>query len=115
MFLIKKLYCICYFVKYRVIKIYAFYKNRCLPAEPGLKKRLRRFAPADFFSFLNLPTASTNYKTNLYFDNQHIKFTTVIALVQVESEHSKYLFPDAGFYSAGYFGKFRFYDSVKLL
>ena len=37
--------------------------NRRLSAEPGLKKRLPHFVCADFFSFLNLPTASIYIKS----------------------------------------------------
>ena len=41
-----------------LLEITDLQENRRLSAEPGLKKRLPHYVCADFFSFLNLPTAS---------------------------------------------------------
>ena len=59
-----------------LLEITDLQENRRLSAEPGLKKRLPHYVCADFFSFLNLPTASMLNKINTFSNYSETRHST---------------------------------------
>ena len=59
-----------------LLEITDLQENRRLSAEPGLKKRLPHYVCADFFSFLNLPTASMLNKINIFSNYSETRHST---------------------------------------